>query len=55
VSKKVLIIAGSPRRKGNSEILCDQFAEGAKIAGNEVEKIVVSDKKTGYYLSCDEW
>lgn len=52
MSKKVLIIAGSPRKEGNSEILCDQFAKGAKVAGNQVEKIVVNDKKIGYCLAC---
>ena len=31
--KKVLIISGSPRKGGNSDILCDEFAKGAKEAG----------------------
>ena len=35
MSKKVLIISSSPRKGGNSDILCDAFAEGAKEAGNE--------------------
>ena len=35
MSKKVLIISSSPRKGGNSDILCDAFAEGAKAAGNE--------------------
>ena len=46
MSKNVLIISGSPRRGGNSETLCDQFAAGAKDAGNHVEKIVLQDKKS---------
>ena len=25
MSKKVLILSGSPRRGGNSDILCDEF------------------------------
>ncbi len=53
--KKVLILSGSPRKGGNSDILCDEFAKGALAAGNEVEKIFVSEKKihpcTGCY-SC---
>jgi protoporphyrinogen oxidase len=27
--KKVLILSGSPRKGGNSDILCDEFAKGA--------------------------
>ena len=35
--KKVLIISASPRKGGNSDILCDEFAKGAREAGHEVE------------------
>lgn len=35
MNKKVLIISGGPRKGGNSEILCDQFAKGATEAGNQ--------------------
>ena len=45
MSKKVLILSGSPRKSGNSDILCDEFLRGAQEAGNEVEKIRVSAKK----------
>ena len=37
--KKVIVISTSLRRGSNSDMLADQFAEGAKAAGNEVEKI----------------
>ena len=30
MSKKVLIISSTPRKGGNSDKLCDAFAEGAK-------------------------
>ena len=50
--KKVLILSGSPRKGGNSDILCDQFAKGAQEVGNKVEKILVADKKIGY---CRAW
>ena len=36
---KVLVISGSPRIGGNSDVLCDQFIKGAKEAGHETEKI----------------
>ena len=41
--KKVLILSGSPRIGGNSDILCDEFKKGAIEAGNEVEKTEVTD------------
>ena len=37
MSKKVLIISSTPRKGGNSDKLCDAFAEGAKEAGSKVE------------------
>lgn len=52
MNKKVLILSGSPRKGGNSDILCDEFARGAKIGGNEVEKIRVAEKKIGYCRAC---
>lgn len=52
MAKKVLIISSSPRRDGNSEILCDKFAEGAAGKGNDVEKICLVEKKVNYCLAC---
>ena len=52
MSKKVLILSGSPRKGGNSDILCDEFARGATEAGHEVEKIRVAEKKIGYCRAC---
>ena len=42
--KKVLIISSSPRKGGNSDLLCDEFMKGAIETGNEVEKIFLKDK-----------
>ena len=50
--KKVLILSSSPRKGGNSDILCDEFARGAIEAGNEVEKIRVAEKKLSPCLGC---
>ena len=50
--KKVLILSSSPRKGGNSDILCDEFARGAIEAGNEVEKIRVAEKKISPCLGC---
>lgn len=52
MSKKVLILSGSPRKGGNSDILCDEFTRGAKESGNSVEKINVAEKKIGYCKAC---
>jgi multimeric flavodoxin WrbA len=42
---KVLGIMGSPRRKSNTEILLDKALEGAREAGAEVEKVLISKLK----------
>lgn len=52
MSKKVLILSGSPRKGGNSDILCDEFMKGAEESGNTVEKIRVAEKKIGYCRGC---
>lgn len=52
MNKKVLILSGSPRKDGNSDILCDEFARGAIEGGNTVEKIRVAEKKVGYCRAC---
>ena len=52
MSKKILILSGSPRRGGNSDLLCDEFSRGAEDAGNNVEKIFLRDKKIGYCNAC---
>lgn len=50
--KKVLIISASPRKGGNSDLLCDQFLAGAKEAGHSVEKIRLQERKINYCLGC---
>ncbi len=52
MSKKVLILSGSPRKNGNSDMLCDAFAKGAAEAGHTVEKIRVAEKNIGYCRAC---
>lgn len=50
--KKVLILSGSPRKGGNSDTLCDQFARGAAETGHSVEKIRVAEKNIGFCRGC---
>ena len=52
MSKKVLILSASPRKGGNSDLLCDQFMLGAKEAGNQAEKIFLRDKRINYCTGC---
>ena len=52
MSKKVLTLSGSPRKDGNSDLLCNEFMKGAENAGNSVEKIRVSEKNIGYCRAC---
>lgn len=49
---KVLIISASPRKGGNSDVLCDQFAKGAVAAGHEVEKVNLREKKLSPCRAC---
>lgn len=53
MSKKVLVLSASPRKGGNSDLLCDKFIEGATAAGNEAEKIFLRDKRINYCVACD--
>ena len=52
MSKRVLILMGSPRKNGNTQILCDAFARGAEEAGNVVEQVVIRDKDINGCVAC---
>ena len=49
---KVLILNSSPRKEGNSDILCEQFAKGAKEAGHSVEKLDLRCKRLSPCRAC---
>jgi len=49
----VLGIAGSPRRRGNTETLLDRFLDGAQSAGAQVQKIVVARLEIAGCRACD--
>ncbi len=53
MSKNVLILSGSPRLYGNSDLLCDEFLKGAKEAGHEVEKIFLRNIKVAGCIGCE--
>lgn len=50
--KNVLIISASPRKNGNSDVLCDRFAQGAKESGHKAEKVFLAAKNIGYCSGC---
>ena len=50
--KKVTVISTSLRRGSNSDMLADQFAAGAKAAGNQVEKISLAGKDIQFCKGC---
>ncbi len=52
MNKKVLILSGSPRKNGNSDLLCNEFAKGAEQSGNVVEKIYVAEKSIHPCIAC---
>jgi multimeric flavodoxin WrbA len=51
--KKILIAKGSPRKAGNSSLLADQAAAGARAAGAEVEVIFLHDLNIQACSGCD--
>jgi multimeric flavodoxin WrbA len=53
MTKKVLIISSSPRKGGNSDLLCDEFMRGAQDAGNKCEKIFLKEKNIAPCMACD--
>lgn len=52
MAKNVLILSGSPRKGGNSDVLCDEFMRGAKESGNNVEKVFIRDEEISYCNAC---
>ena len=52
MSKKVLILSGSPRKGGNSDLLCDEFLRGAQESGTQVEKVFLRSKKVAPCNAC---
>ena len=49
---KVLAISSSPRKGGNSDVLCDEFLKGAAESGHETVKIRLAEKKIAPCMAC---
>jgi len=52
-TKQVLVILGSPRRKGNSSTLAARISRGAKSAGAEVDTLFLQGLKISPCRGCD--
>ena len=52
MSKKIVIVSSTMRKNGNSEVLCREFANGAKESGNEVETIYLRDLEMNFCRGC---
>lgn len=50
--KKVVIVSSSPRKDGNSDILAQEFARGARDAGHCAEIINVRDMQLKFCTGC---
>ncbi|MDR3110038.1 MAG: flavodoxin family protein [Planctomycetaceae bacterium] len=53
MSKNILVLTGSPRKGGNSDLLADAFVAGAKRAGNTVTKYTTADKNIKGCTACN--
>jgi multimeric flavodoxin WrbA len=51
--KKILVLQGSPRKKGNSNLLSNQIAEGAQNAGAAVETIYLHGLEIAPCQACE--
>jgi multimeric flavodoxin WrbA len=49
---KVLAFVGSPRRKGNTDLLVDEVLEGCKSKGHTVEKVFLYDYTVSLCVDC---
>jgi multimeric flavodoxin WrbA len=50
--KNVVILSASPRKNGNSDILCREFKRGAEEKGNTVEMIPLYDYNIQFCRAC---
>lgn len=54
MTKRILILKGSPREKGNSSVLAEQVSAGAQEAGADVESIYLHALDIRACDACDE-
>lgn len=54
MKKKVMVLTGSPRAKGNSETLADALISGAQEAGHEIIKYNIRNNTFKGCIACDK-
>ncbi|AEE14556.1 NADPH-dependent FMN reductase [Thermodesulfobium narugense DSM 14796] len=54
MSKNILVLTESPRKKGNSDLLADAFIDGAKVAGHNVTKFITAEKNIDGCKACNK-
>ena len=52
MNKKILVISSSPRKGGNSDLLCDAFIKGAIEAGHQTKKVFLNNQNIKYCTGC---
>lgn len=53
MGKRILLVTGSPRKHGNSEMMADAFTEGAALAGHTVMKFEAAFHEMLGCRACD--
>jgi multimeric flavodoxin WrbA len=53
MAMKILILTGSPRKKGNSRLLAEAFAKGAAEAGHEITRFDTADLDIHPCIACE--
>jgi multimeric flavodoxin WrbA len=51
--KKILVLTGSPRKNGNSDLMAEAFIKGAQSAGNEILKFSAGNKDIKGCKACN--
>lgn len=51
--KNILVLTGSPRKNGNSDMLADAFIKGASEAGHRAEKFITANRTIAGCRACD--
>lgn len=49
---KIVVFMGSPRKKGNTDLLADAFIKGAEAQGAECKKIYLNDREISPCIEC---
>lgn len=52
MKKNVVILLGSSRKNGNTELLTNEFMRGATESGNHVDKIILRELNINYCSGC---